>query len=132
MAFAVDVYSRAALFAVWDMRMLRQQRAPLRLESWARSVHVQNGLLVAGCHDGAVRAWDWPTCGPLWSLSTHRLLITSMHLDDERMVTASRDGTMRVEDFTASREHLMRVYGDHWVRARQPLWKQEQMQQGAD
>lgn len=104
--------------------MFKQTFHTIRLESWARSLEIHNNRLAAGCQDGSVRLYDWSTKALLWSAPTHRQLVTGLCMDDDKMVTASRDGTLCVSDFSAPQEHLLEVFGKEWMSTNAPLMYQ--------
>ncbi|KAI0086371.1 WD40 repeat-like protein [Irpex rosettiformis] len=75
------------------------------------SICARNGLLASGGSDGKVVIWDLQNGHPLWILRDHVDSVLCVRFDDVRLVTCSKDRTIRTYTLPDFDAHL--VLEDH-------------------
>lgn len=76
-----------------------------------------SSLFASGSPDSDVRIWSLSRCECLHTLTAHEGVVTRVHFcGNDRLLTASRDGTIRVWDVSCGEEvSVLRGHND-WVR----------------
>ena len=64
---------------------------------WSLARFLQIILLGAAAQDGTLRSWDFSAGGrPIQSFTGHRAWIVDLSFDQSKLVTAAKDGSVRV------------------------------------